>query len=73
MNTALSRLSADVLISSPIRSSGMVFTPSLVSTVLVGAKHFFSFLVVGGGGVVVVGGGGGGGGGLVVGLLGASG
>ena len=56
MNTALSRLSADVLISSPIRSSWMVFTPFLVSTVLVGAKHVFSFLVVVSGGGVVVGG-----------------
>ena len=66
MNPVLSRLSADVLISSPIRSSGMVFTPFLVSTVLVEEKHFFAFfvvvfLVVVGGGLV--------GGGLVGGSL----
>ena len=47
MNPVLLRLSADVLISSPIRSSGMVFTPFLVSTVPFGPKHPpLSFVVV---------------------------
>ena len=46
MNAVLSILSAEVLISSPIRSSGMVFTPSFVSTVPFVPKQFFPFFVV---------------------------